>query len=132
MKSAHARQPLDSIGRAPTTLLLQGFLLTWGVVGFYSTVLFHPRFPGAFVPLAMTLALVTGVIGMKIVGAFGSRFMKSVENYAVGKEDLFRLDPIDSLGQPIDFSAQRRDRLVYYATKRIEQRWVNRRHKKPF
>jgi membrane protein implicated in regulation of membrane protease activity len=64
-------------------------MLTWGVVGFYSTMLLATRFPrSVFIPVAMTLAFVTGIIGMKLVGAFGSRYMKSVENYAVNKSDL--------------------------------------------
>jgi membrane protein implicated in regulation of membrane protease activity len=76
-------------GRAPTTLLLQGFMLAWGVVGFYSTVLLAGRFSRAlFIPSAMGLAFVAGIIGMKVVGALGSRYLKSVENYAVGKDEL--------------------------------------------
>jgi membrane protein implicated in regulation of membrane protease activity len=76
-------------GRASTTLLLQGFMLTWGVVGFYSTTLFAVHFPPTvFIPLSMALAFAFGIFGMALIGTFGSRYMKSVENYAVNKNDL--------------------------------------------
>ena len=78
------------IGRAPLTLLLQGFMLAWGAVGFYATQAFQGLWgdPTRFVPAGMAAAALSGLVGMKTIGAFGSRYMKSVETYAVGRDDL--------------------------------------------
>ncbi|MBW3622205.1 MAG: DUF1449 family protein [Armatimonadetes bacterium] len=78
------------IGRAPLTLLLQGFLLTWGVVGFYVTRMLSEQWrdPAWFVPVGMVTAGLSGLLGMKLLGAVGSRYLKPVESYAMRQDDL--------------------------------------------
>lgn len=78
------------IGRAPLTLLLEGFMLTWGVTGIYATTAFSHIFrsPALFVPASMAVAGVCGLLGMKLIGAFGSRYMRSVETYVMRGSDL--------------------------------------------
>lgn len=77
-------------GRAPLSILLQGFMLFWGAVGFYATRIAQESqpHPAVFVPVGMAAAGIGGLCGMKLIAAFASRFMKPMETYAIRKDDL--------------------------------------------
>jgi hypothetical protein len=82
-----------AVGRAPVTIVLGSMMLGWGLCGYITVGALQPvlRFPAAFVPPALGIAVGGGLLFAKVFGEIAAHLIPQEESSAVSVEDLVGL-----------------------------------------